>query len=49
MGQKATEASYRINHERDHYEVYIDEKFYCSADTLDEAIKEAEDYIYGGN
>ena len=30
-----------------HYEVYIDDKFYCSADTSDEAEKEIEDYERG--
>ena len=32
---------------RGHYEVYLDGKFYCSADTTDEAEKEIEDYEKG--
>lgn len=31
-----------IIHVNDHYEVYIDGKFYCSADTVTEAVKEVE-------
>ena len=27
-----------------HYEVYIDGKFYCSADSAQEAAKEVEEY-----
>lgn len=34
--------SYNIIHVNDHYEVYIDGKFYCSADTVTEAAKEIE-------
>lgn len=30
-----------IKHEGDHYAVYIDNVFYCSADTYYEAAKEA--------
>lgn len=40
--------SYEIKHERDHYEVYIDGMFYCSADTPEEAIDEVEDFLSGG-
>lgn len=32
--------SCRITNKNGHYEVYVDGKFYCSADTLAEAIKE---------
>ena len=31
---------YKIVHERDHYVVYCDGKFFCSADTFNEAVKE---------
>ena len=37
--------NYQIKHNNGHYEVYINGKFYCSADTMREAIKEAEAYI----
>lgn len=30
---------------RGHWEVYIDEKFYCSADTFSEAAMEYQDYM----
>ena len=30
-----------------HFDVYIDGKFYCSADTMPEAAKEIEDYGKG--
>ena len=29
---------------RGHYELYIDGKFYCSADTWEEAYKEYQEY-----
>lgn len=32
----------KIVHVQDHYEVYIDGKFYCSADNVVEAAKEIE-------
>ena len=31
-----------IIHEGDHYAVYVDGDFYCSADTYHEAVKEIE-------
>lgn len=31
---------YRIFEKYGHYEVYIDGKFYCSADTMEEAVHE---------
>lgn len=34
--------TYKIIHVNDHYEVYIDGKFCCSADTIQEAVKEVE-------
>lgn len=33
-----------IQHEGDHYAVYINGKFFCSADTYYEAAKEINDY-----
>ena len=36
---------YRIVHEDGHYVVYINGKFYCTADKLKEAVIEAEEYI----
>ena len=37
---------YRIINNHGHYEVYIDGKFYCSADTVTEAIHEVvNDYL----
>lgn len=41
--------SYKIIHTREHYEVYIDGKFYCSADNRTEAEKEIEEYRMGVN
>ena len=35
-------ADYEIVHERDHYVVYCNGKFFCSADTHYEAAKEIE-------
>lgn len=32
----------KIVHVKDHYEVYINGEFYCSADTVVEAAKEIE-------
>lgn len=34
--------SYNIVHVNGHYEVYLDGKFLCSADTYMEAVKELE-------
>ena len=31
-----------------HYEVHVNGRFYCSADTFHEAVKEAEEYIKTG-
>lgn len=36
--------SSKIVHNQDHYEVYINGKFYCSADTITEAAREIEEY-----
>lgn len=40
--------NYKIVPNHGHYEVYIDGKFYCSADTMNEAAKEVEEYENGG-
>lgn len=37
--------NYNIKHEHDHYSVYIEGQFYCSADTLVEAATDVEKYI----
>lgn len=37
--------AYEIKNKGGHYEVYIGGVFYCSADTIKEAIKEAERYV----
>lgn len=36
---------FEIRHEREHYEVYVNGAFYCSADTSVEAAHEIETYI----
>lgn len=36
--------SYKIVNVRGHYEIYINGKFYCSADNMKEATKELERY-----
>lgn len=38
---------YKIVNVCGHYEVYLDGKFYCSADTPEEAAKEIETYEKG--
>lgn len=35
----------QIVHKRDHYEVYVDGMFVCSADTVVEAAKELDGYL----
>ena len=40
--------SYHIKRKRDYYEVYINGKFYCTADTHEEAAREVEDYFNKG-
>ena len=39
--------SCKIVNNRGHFEVYIDGKFYCSADTMEEAERETNTYIKG--
>ena len=39
---------YKIIPKHGHYEVHINGKFYCSADTFHEAVKEAETYTKTG-
>lgn len=36
--------NYKITRKNGHFEVYINGKFYCSADTESEAVKEIEEY-----
>lgn len=36
---------YEIKHVKDHYEVYINGEFYCSADNMIEAANEITQYI----
>lgn len=36
-----------IKRVKDHYEVYINGKFYCTADSKKEAKKEIEEYMEG--
>ena len=36
--------TYKIKREREHFEVYINNRFYCSADNEKEAAKEIENY-----
>ena len=35
-------SDYKIVHNNGHYDVYINGKFYCSADTIPEAINDVE-------
>lgn len=37
--------TYKIKREREHFVVYINGKFYCSADNEKEAAKELENYV----
>lgn len=37
--------NWKIVHNKDHYNVYINGKFYCSADTFEEAVKELEEEV----
>ena len=41
--------TYKIQPARGHFEVYINGKFYCSADDWKEAVREVEDYAKGGS
>ena len=36
---------YSINKKDDHYEVYINGEFYCSADTIEEAANEINELM----
>jgi hypothetical protein len=40
--------SYHIQRKYDHYEVYINGKFYCTADNHEEAAREVEEYFSKG-
>lgn len=35
---------YEIKHREQHYELYINGRFYCSTDTIEEAVEEMEAY-----
>lgn len=41
--------TYKIKPKKGHFEVYINGKFYCSADNMREAIKEIEECVKGGD
>jgi hypothetical protein len=41
--------TYKIRPEREHFEVYIDGKFYCSADSWCEAENEIKNYVKGSD
>ena len=36
--------TYKIKRNREHFEVYIDGKFYCTADNEKEAVSEIQNY-----
>lgn len=36
---------YKIIRDREHYVVYIDGKFFCTADKIKEAVREVESYL----
>ena len=40
---------YTIKPERGYFTVYVNGKFYCTADTWAEAEREVESYLYGRN
>lgn len=37
--------AYKIVNRYGHYEVYINGRFFCSADNWNEAVREVEDYL----
>lgn len=39
---------YEIRHNNEHYELYVNGKFYCSADTFTEAAKEIDNMRFKG-
>lgn len=41
--------TYKIRPKKGHFEVYINGKFYCSADNMREAIREVEKYVKGSD
>lgn len=41
--------TYKIKPTREYFEVYINGKFYCSADNWTEAISEVEKYVKGSD
>ena len=40
-----TDITHEIKPVGNHYEVYIDGKFYCTADTYGEALAEVKEYL----
>lgn len=36
----------KIKQVRGHWEVYVNDRFYCSADTYDEALKEVREFYW---
>ena len=38
--------TYEVTRQHDHYAVYVDGSFYCSADTVTEAMKEVDNLRY---
>lgn len=42
------DVDYKIVRVRGHYAVYINDEFYCSADTFEEAKYEVEEYLEDG-
>ena len=40
---------FTIRKRHEHYEVYMYDEFFCSADTYEEALKEIEEYWEDGN
>ena len=41
------DVDYKIVRVHSHYSVYINDEFYCSADTFEEAKYEVEEYLEG--
>lgn len=41
--------TYEIKPHKEHFVVYINGKFYCTADKFTEAVKDVEEYFKGGN
>ena len=39
---------FNIKHEKEHFNIYLDGQFYCSADTESEAEMEIKEYLMSG-